>query len=267
MGKSQNISQSLNEGLNSHALSGSSFGYSAVDLADLGASTYTLVTLVVDLSGSVSGYVDQIEKTIAAIVDANNLPQNPRRDNLLFRIITFNDVATELHGFKLSTTCNPADYTGKLSAYGSTALYEAAANAILAETDYAKDLKSNGYDSNGIVVIITDGEDNQGSRNGTTAGTVKKALGKAIKSEDLESLVSMVVALAPDNDPNSSFIQYLKQFQTDAGIGEFIFVKDVSPKGFAKLAQYISKSTSAQSQKVGSGGPSQPIAPGGSLTI
>ena len=139
-----------------------------------------------------------------------------------------------------------------------TGVYDAATNAILASTDYAKNLSENDFDVNGIVIVITDGADNQSS---FSPAQVKDALQKALKEESLESLVSILVGVGTASDP--SLTQYLEAFKNEAGITQYIDIKDANAKTLAKLAQFVSKSVSAQSQALGTGGPSKQL----SLTI
>src|SRR5438128_2007010 len=51
----------------------------------------------------------------------------------------------------------------------------------------------------------------------------------------------------------------LMQLYRDAGFTQYVEIGDADPKTFAKLAQFVSKSISAQSQSLGTGGPSQSL--------
>ena len=137
------------ENMETKALPTGSFGYSAAKLEDLGASEYTLVTLVVDESGSVYHYQPDMEKCIKEVINACRL--SPRADNLMIRLVCFNDEMREVHGFKLLEQCNPEDYKNILAPGGTTALYDVAENAISASADYGKSLTDNDFDVNGIV--------------------------------------------------------------------------------------------------------------------
>src|SRR5690606_27438132 len=105
----------------------------------------------------------------------------------------------------------------------------------------------------GLVVVLTDGVDV-----GSTfrAHNVKEALQRALKSEALESLVSILIGI---NVQDAEVSKFLAKFKDEAGFGQYIEAKDASPKTFAKIAGFISKSVSSQSQAVGSKAPSQPI--------
>ena len=75
-----------------------SFQFSAIRLEDLGASEYTLVTIVCDISGSVAPFAAGLLKCIKSIVGA--CQKSPRSQNLLLRLLVFNYTVMEIHGFK-----------------------------------------------------------------------------------------------------------------------------------------------------------------------
>lgn len=238
--------------LEEHALPTGSFGYSAARLEDLGATEYTLVDLVIDESGSVAGYKDDLEKAIQQIIQACKL--SPRADNLMVRLVTFSDRLEEIHGYKLLENCNLGDYKGFLSPSGMTALYDAAENSIMAQTDYAKKLSENDFSVNSVCFFLTDGMDNQSKG---SESEVNKALKNAVKTEALESLVTVLIGVGTKGDQQIS--QYLDKFHKGAGLTQFVEVEKTDAKTLAKLAEFVSKSISAQSQSLGTGGGSTPI--------
>ena len=236
--------------LETHKLKGS-FGYSAARLKDLGATEYTLVTIVTDRSGSVTSFVAELTQCLKEIVQACKF--SPRADNLLIRIVQFGDTLEEIHGFKLLSEIKPDDYDNAIQIKGNTALYDASANAVEATVDYGRKLSDQDFQVNAIAFVLTDGCENA-SVMGINA--VKDALKKAAKTEAMESLISILVAVNMD-DPDVA--DALNRFHADAGFTQFVVLKDASAKTLAKLAQFVSKSISAQSQALGSGAPSQPL--------
>ena len=52
------------------ALPNSHYGYSATRLEDLGATEYTIATIVADISGSTASFVGDMETAITRIVQA-----------------------------------------------------------------------------------------------------------------------------------------------------------------------------------------------------
>lgn len=246
---------SKSETLDQFALPTDTYGYSAISLDDerIGSTKYTLVTIVVDVSGSVSDYKKELEDAIKEIIES--CQNNPNKDSLMIRIVTFDDYMSELHGFKLLVDCNVDDYTDCLVIGGLTALYDASNNAIGAINDYAKKLGNNDFDANAIVVILTDGMDNRS--NEATATTVKKTLQASVKEESLESMLSILVGVGVGDYPEVQ--RYLDEFKDEAGITQYVEIKDANSNTIAKLAKFISQSISAQSQALGSGGVSQSL--------
>jgi uncharacterized protein YegL len=227
------------------------FGYSATRLRDLQATEYTLVTMVVDVTGSVSGFEKEMEGVIKAVVEA--CKYSPRADNLMLRLVTFNTTLSEEHGFKLLQECSPDQYDGVLKTGGCTALFDAATNGIEATNHYGKSLVKNDYAVNAIVIVLTDGEDNASA---LSQKDVKKALADAVKGENLESMVSILVGVRVTD---SHVKDLLDQFHKDAGFTQYVVVADASAKKLARLAEFVSKSISSQSSALGSGGPSKSL--------
>jgi uncharacterized protein YegL len=227
------------------------FGFSAVGLDDLGASEYTLVTIVADRSGSTQGFQQAMEKVLKELAKA--CVRSDRADNLMIRLVAFEDFAEEVHGFKLLSQINQADYDGVLHPGGMTALYDAAVDAIEATTNYAEVLAKQDYMTNGFVVVITDGMDN---RSKMTPTKVKEALAKAVKSEFLESIMSILVAV---NVGDTSVKAALQDFNTTVGFTQYVELNDADEKTFAKMANWLSQSVSSQSSALGTGGPSTSI--------
>jgi len=229
-----------------------SFGYSAVRLENLGAAEYTLVTIVQDASGSVAEYKKEMEACLSEIVKACR--NSPRSDNLMIRFLQFGSDIEEIHGFKLLENCNPDDYLDIIKINGMTALFDASENAILSTSNYGKDLNDNDFSVNGIIFIITDGMDNQSTG---TVNTVKKALKNTINEENLESLVTILIGVGTKD--YTDVTDALKLFKEEAGLTQFIEIKEANTNTLSKLAEFVSKSISSQSQALGTGGASKQV--------
>jgi hypothetical protein len=236
----------------SHSLTGQPFGYTAADMGDLGATEYTLVTLVVDESSSVSPFKAELEKCIKSAIDACKF--SPRSDFLMLRLVAFNQNMREIHGFKQLADCDPNDYDGCLSPSGSTLLFESSRNAISATNDYGKQLVDDDYECNALVIILTDGMDNESGPVGPAE--VGQALNQISADEALESILSILVGVGIGQYHDVQ--QYLDDFKEDAGIDQFIPIKDADDKSLAKLGNFISKSVVSQSSSLGTGD-SQPL--------
>jgi uncharacterized protein YegL len=233
----------------------SGYRFSATKVNDLGAAEYTLATLVVDTSGSVSSFAAQLETMVKTVFKA--MQKSPRADNLMFRVVTFDDNLKEFHGFKLLSNAQENDYNGVIAIGGMTALFESMDEAIQATATYGKQLTAQDFTVNGIVVVATDGGNNRGAIMDATV--IKKSLQTARQSESLESLLTILIGIT--NDDNN-LDHYLKTAKDDAGFDSYVSIGTATPGKIAKLAQFISQSISSQSSSLGTGAPSKPLNPG-----
>ena len=235
---------------------GSGYKFSATKINDLGAAEYTLATIVVDASSSVLAFSAQLEQAVKTIFKACD--KSPRRDNLMLRLVQFSSVLTELHGFKLLSTIKEDDYNGILKIGGMTALLDAADEAVAATGTYGKQLTAQDFLVNGIVVLVTDGENNSGSIYDPTK--VRDNTAKVRSAENLESLRTILVGVTNDDNTLNTYLQTLKD---DGGFDQYISINKATPGKLAKLADFISQSISSTSSALGSGAPSTPISPAG----
>jgi len=231
---------------------GSGYKFSATKLNKLGATEYTLATIVEDASGSVNSYAAALEQALKTIRKA--MDKSPRKDNLMLRLTQFNDNLTELHGFKLLGDIKESDYDNILNIGGMTALLDAVDEGIQTTSAYAKQLTANNFFVNAIIIVVTDGQSNAG--NIYDATKLKQALEQARQSENLESISLILVGVT--NDDNN-LDAYLQKLVTDVGITQYISINKATPGKIAKLAQFVSQSISSTSAALGSGQPSQPI--------
>ena len=228
----------------------SNYAFSAVKMDELGATEYTLVTLVVDVSSSLDGYDRDLESMIKEAV--SSCQKSPRAENLMIRVVTFNQNEAEMHGFKLLENVQPDDYDQQIMTAGSTLLFDSVYHAIEATKEYGQVLLEQDYLANAIVFVITDGMDNESTY---TASTVKDLISTTIREEVLESLAVVLIGMSGESQVQT----YLDDFAKRADINEYIDMGDVSASKLAKLAGYISRSTTSTSQALGSGGPSQSL--------
>jgi uncharacterized protein YegL len=234
------------------AIPGSQFKFSAIRTQHLGASEYTLVTICIDVTGSVGGFEGELRKCLIAAVES--CKKSPRSENLLVRTFIFStsmpNGINELHGFLPLADVDTSAY-GTFSPGGGTNLLDAIYSAVGSTNAYAKELAKNDFLSNGINIIITDGGDNASVM---TAGQVKKEIERGVKDEIIESDIILLVGINVTYYKNE-----LESLQKALGIDKFIDAGDVTPSKLAKLADFVSQSISSQSQSLGTGGPSQNI--------
>jgi uncharacterized protein YegL len=224
------------------------FQFSAVRPETLGATEYTLVTLALDKTGSVIPFATDLFKVKKTVIDA--CLKSPRADYLLVRVLEFNTQVDEVHGFKPLSEIDPALYTTPTCG-GMTALRDATFASVSATNAYAKTLGEQDYLVNGIVFVCTDGGDNQ-SR--TNTADVQAEIKKGVASEYLESLRTILIGVN-----TQACAGLLQSFQQECGIEQYVDIAEATPQKLAKLAEFVSRSISAQSQSLGTGGPSQAL--------
>ena len=233
---------------------GSNYKFSATKIGVLaqGASEYTLATIVMDSSTSVTPFAAQLEQTIKTVFDS--CEKSPRKANLLLRLTQFNTDLTETHGFKLLGSIKPVDYTGCINCGGMTALFDAVDESISATAAYGKQLDDQDFLANAIIVVVTDGENNRGQIRDASA--IKQRILAARKAENLESITLILVGVTNDDNRLNTYLQSVKD---DGGFDQYISIGTATPGKLAKLAKFVSQSISSTSAALGTGAPSQPI--------
>lgn len=245
-------------GMQTYKIGGSNFTFQAARIGNLGASGYTLVTIVVDTTGSTSGFTGQLREMLVTAIAA--CQKSARKEFLLVRVIVFSTSYAnghqELHGFTRVLEINPDDYP-TFNAAGATPLWDATYSGVGAMAEYAEDLTSKDFDVNGILFVITDGV--EGDYTGQPVSTTRPAMIKAKLAEVttrelMESMVSILIGINVDQ-----YRAQLEQFRLDAGFDQYTDAGDATPASLAKLAAFVEFSISSQSQALGTGGPSQAI--------
>ena len=245
--------------LDNFDLPGSHYGFSAVKVDSLTAPEYTLATLLVDDSGSVSNWRSRLEECVRQIV--LSLRENPRADYLLVRVVAFGDQLREVMGFTQLGELPLNKLNSFLGNGGGTYLFGACSNALSATHAYAKQLFDSEYKVNGLTYVITDGDDNMSHRDKITADVVGQSMKHLVQSEVMESHVGILVGV---NMFDSTIKAYLDNFASVAGFDKFLSLDSADEAALKKVAQVGVQSISLQSQALGTGGPSQAI---NSLTI
>jgi uncharacterized protein YegL len=239
----------------SQGVLGKGFKYTGTRLEHLGATEYTLVTIAVDDTGSVSPFADQLLEMLKMSVLA--CKKSPRSDNIMVRVIRFSNKYAgnidELHGFKPLSLIDPQTDYALSSPGGGTPLYDAAYSVLGATNAYAKNLVDQDFGVNAIVFIITDGGDNTSI---ATKEMVKNESRVSVNGEVLESMISVLIGV---NTAESYVLQKLNEFKNEAELTHFIDANDATPGNLAKLATFVSRSISSQSQALGTGGASQVV--------
>lgn len=237
-------------------LPASHYGYTKVAKTKLTAAEYSLVTIMVDCSGSVEAFSAELEKCLKQAVAGCRKCSKP--DNLLLRVLAFGSRMNEAHGFKPLADINEDDYNGFYATQhrtcgALTALYDTFLNAASAMNNMAADLTKDDYKVNAINIGITDGDDNNST---ATPLMIKKELESGVSGESLESQLTILVGV---NLPNPVCKSKLDTFKQEANLAQFVDIGEASDKKLAKLAKFISKSVTSTSTALGSGKPSQTL--------
>lgn len=231
---------------------GNNFGFSATRIEDLSdASEYTLVTLAIDESTSISEFKNDIENCVKEVV--KSCQAHPKSGNLLFRVINFASDKREIHGFKLINTCQLSDYDNFVLPNGMTMLFDTVKNGIKAEATYGASLTEEGYKVNGLLVIITDGCDNMSS---SIPEDIKREISNIYLEESLTNFTSILIGV----NINSQIVaDHLQDFKERANLNQFESIEDANAKTFSRIAGFISQSISSASQNINNSGPSQQL--------
>ena len=227
------------------------FQYTGVDVSALqgGSTKYTLATIALDVSSSVEPFEATIEELLKEVVGA--CQKDPNCDTLLLRVILFSTGVTEIHGFKLLSAVNPADYTGTVKTGGCTALYDALLDASAATATAAEQLQAQCYMVNSVTFLVTDGHPYGGTHG---ASAVKTAKADLRAKELLAGDKGILLGLADIKDL-TAFEAFLKGVAANTGCEETMVVENFSVGGpkvnkgkIANLAGFVSKSMSTTSQ-------------------
>ena len=215
---------------------------------DLGASEFTLVTVCQDISLSVANFRSEMTVCLKQILESYQ--KAPRKENLMHRLVGFNHDIHELHGFRHLMGIDPSEYDNILRCSGSTALFDAVHTSVDAMMHYARQLAAKDIMANGIGFIVTDGWDN---RSKSDPSEVQRIVQEALNHEDLESIITVLIGITHGQSEISS---ELERFKDESGITQYIDIGDASPENLARLADFVSRSVSSQSQYLKTGGPS-----------
>lgn len=236
----------LDNDMEIHRIGGGAFTFSGTRVERLGATEYTLVTIAVDETGSIAGFENDLRAALVTAVEA--CKKSPRKDFVLIRVVTFGSQyqngVNEVHGFKPLSEIDPNDYPD-IHPGGMTPLLDASYSSIGAMNAYGKQLADDDFSVNAIAFIVTDGGENDST---ATMAMVKEETERAVRSEEIESLISVLIGV------NAAMLKdELDRFKDEAGLTHFVDIGDATKGKLAKLAAFVSKSVSSQSQSLGSG--------------
>jgi len=224
------------------------FGFSAIPMDMLEESEYSLVTILVDVSSSVSRFRDLLINMLKASI--KSCEDNPRAENLLIRVCTFADQGyfNEIHGFKPLEFIDFSVYD-KIRCGGMTAACDAMMEALNATDAYAKTLWEQDFKSNAHIIMITDGQENDSKYNTNDVDSCLRDMTMQ-ERRDLESVFSLLIAV---NMEDPRIAQILDDFHKECGFDQFLDAKDATPETMSKIQGWITSSISSSVRALGSG--------------
>jgi uncharacterized protein YegL len=219
------------------------FTFSYVAPEHLQELTYTLVVISRDKSSSVGSYSKELDDCIKNIVQTCR--RSPKAENILIRVVDFNDRLDEVHGFKPLKDIDENDYAIRCG--GTTALYNTFYENIESVVQYSEILNNQDFDVNAVVFVITDGSDNASS---VTESDINDLIQRTKNAEQLESFTTVLVGIGTENEYLNN---NLTSFQQNADITQFVSIGSATPADLARLGIILSKSISVVSQSLGTG--------------
>lgn len=247
--------------LQSFTIPGANFGYTGAPIDDLTSFENTLAVTLFDESGSTRAFSRQMELAVKTIVEF--LRMSPRADNLIYAHYHFDNGMKEIMGWTPLAQIDPDRFDGCWAGGGCTNLWYSEERVLSFMRDYAQQMGQKRYVCNGILCTLTDGSEysppySEGA--GKHESDVKKAFAQTVVCEDLESIVSILIGINPDQGIQDE----LQKHAAEVGYTRYLPVEKADAKSLAKIAEFISKSIVSQSQSLGTKGPSTDI---GSLTF
>lgn len=150
-------------------------GAAGIDAENIEASNVTLVTILIDKSGSIRHYnaEDAIRDGFNELVKA--LRDSKQADEILLSVWLFNEDQNVMHSFVPLNDVVTLDGQNYRPA-GMTSLYNTYVKALGANVAYAQDLRDNGTPTRSVVVLMTDGEDTVGASSSGQCNTITRNL-------------------------------------------------------------------------------------------
>ncbi|MCK9429161.1 MAG: VWA domain-containing protein [Candidatus Omnitrophica bacterium] len=224
----------------------SGFHYSSVKMDLLsGSSEYTIVQILVDLSGSVGRFRSDLIDCLKMILES--CKKHPCSDTVLLRVLGFSGGlgVKEIHGFLPINGIDSSIYDSLDTPNGTTPLRDAHQNALESLFQYGNDLVKNQFTVNSVLYILSDGGENDSKH--STEDSVKDYMAKLRDGDPLASFFSILVGFN-DNQCRQELLEYQQNTTIDA----YKSMGDCTPGKLAKLANFVSQSVSTASVGVGS---------------
>ncbi len=215
-------------------LTNANYGYGNHDPNNIQTDEVINAVFVVDVSGSISGYVNELNKAYNEF--KNEMQSNHVGPKLFVSTAEFNDKVVRRTGFQPIISMPDVDFSQHIG--GMTALYDATLDGLKNALNYRDSLEVNGINVKTLLFIITDGGDNNSS---SSSASDVKALIEGMRKEERSfgSFTSILFGIGPDR----AMFEHAKD---QMGI-EFVGVISNTGKDIRKMISWISSSISSAS--------------------
>lgn len=192
------------------------------------------VQFVIDVSGSVSGYVKDLNAGLNEFVQ--RMQNSHVADKLFVSIVEFNDKIKVRSGYQPISQVPVIDFTSSIR--GTTALYDGTKLALENALSYREGLENAGVNCKTLVFVLTDGEDNQ-STNGPSA--VKSIIDGLLTDErNFASFETILFGINKNEEAT------FNRAASDMGIKNVVTIDNTADE-IKKLINFISSSVSSAS--------------------
>jgi uncharacterized protein YegL len=188
----------------------------------------------IDVSGSVGGYVDELNKGMNEFVQ--RMQKSHVSEKLFVSIVEFQSNVKVRSGFQPIDQVPVIDFTNSIG--GTTALYEGTKVALKNALDYRTGLESAGVNCKTLLFVITDGDDNASN---CRPSDVKDIITDLLKEErNFASFEAILFGVGQGMD------SYFRQAAADMGIKNVATIADTADD-IKKMINFISSSVSSAS--------------------
>lgn len=190
------------------------------------------ILMVVDVSYSITSYVDELNKAINDFID--RMQNSHHAPSIFLSFLTFanNGNIQVLNGFQPISSVPPQDFGKSLG--GMTALYDAVDTGLTNLLDYKNQLEQTGVVTKNLLFVITDGDDNDSTN---SPHIVKNKIDKLMQSEE-DAFTFESILFGVGDEGNFS------QAQEDMGIRQLAKVGTTGDE-MRKMINIISASVSS----------------------
>ncbi|OGI16597.1 MAG: hypothetical protein A3J63_01985 [Candidatus Moranbacteria bacterium RIFCSPHIGHO2_02_FULL_40_12b] len=214
-------------------------GIDGTDIDDIQATDVTLLTLVVDDTGSLAHLIDSVIEGQNQLLEA--IRNSKQKDNILLALWKFDADSKLVHSYVPVGQATKLDRRNYRASGSSTALNDAWMNAMASNIAYAQMLRSSGTPVKNIAVVITDGQDNDSRR--YRAADCAKVNKDLLKSEQF---ILAFVGMGQTAADETQFRLIAEEMGFPDGA---ILTVDSTPSEIRKIFNMISQSAIRASQK------------------